>query len=346
VHFERHNYEIGTHAYFDSDRIAHLSSAGEQPSGRHWLAGSGGSGVNTITGEGLADALVGAQVVVDLANSPSFEAKPALEFFQMAGRNLLAAEATAGVGHHIALSVVGTDHLQGSGYFRAKLAQENLIKGSTIPYTIVRSTQFFEFMSAIAQSGTVGQAVHLSTGYLQPIASDDVAAAMTEVALGPPVNGMIEIAGPERAPLSEFVGRFLKAANDPCEVVADAHAPYFGLELDDRSLVPGDNNELVWDKAVFLQKLAHQLQRRPLVPPGLDQHIEHFALGIDGAPQIEHAVIDFQIDFVQIPPTHAGDHDFGGAAAREETTGDDGDGRASPSRRAPVGPMISRAPRA
>ena len=137
--------------------------------------------------------------------------------------------------------MVGTDRLQGSGYFRAKLAQENLIKGSPIPYTIVRSTQFFEFMSAIAQSGTVGQAVHLSTGYLQPIASDDVAAAMTEVALGPPVNGTIEIAGPERAPLSEFVGRFLKAANDPREVVADAHAPYFGLELDDRSLVPGDN---------------------------------------------------------------------------------------------------------
>jgi uncharacterized protein YbjT (DUF2867 family) len=227
---------IGGSGLIGSKAVERLRKKGHQV-----VAASPNSGVNTITGEGLADALAGAQVVVDLANSPSFEAKPALEFFQTAGRNLLAAEATAGVGHHIALSVVGTDRLQGSGYFRAKLAQENLIKGSTIPYTIVRSTQFFEFMSAIAQSGTVGQAVHLSTGYLQPIASDDVAAAMTEVALGPPVNGTIEIAGPERAPLSEFVGRFLKAANDPREVVADAHAPYFGLELDDRSLVPGDN---------------------------------------------------------------------------------------------------------
>jgi uncharacterized protein YbjT (DUF2867 family) len=145
------------------------------------------------------------------------------------------------VGHHIALSVVGTDRLQGSGYFRGKMAQENLIKGSKIPYTIVRSTQFFEFMGAIAQAGTVGQTVHLSTAYVQPIASDDVADAVTDVALAAPVNGTIEIAGPERVRLNELVGRFLSVTKDPREVVADTHALYFGVELNDRSLVPGDN---------------------------------------------------------------------------------------------------------
>ncbi|MCA1854006.1 MAG: SDR family oxidoreductase [Beggiatoa sp.] len=209
--------------------------------GHEVVAASPKSGVNTITGEGLADALAGAQVVVDLANSPSFEDKAVLEFFETSGRNLLAAEAAAAVGHHVALSVVGTDRLQGSGYFRGKMAQENLIKGSKIPYTIVRSTQFFEFMGGIAQSGTVGQTVHVSTAYVQPIASDDVADAVTDVALAAPVNGTIEIAGPERVRLNELVGRFLSVTKDPREVVADTHALYFGLELNDRSLVPGDN---------------------------------------------------------------------------------------------------------
>jgi len=209
--------------------------------GHEVVAASPKSGVNTITGEGLADALVGAQVVVDLANSPSFEDKAVLEFFETSGRNLLAAEAAAGVGHHVALSVVGTERLQGSGYFRGKMAQENLIKGARIPYTIVHSTQFFEFMGAIAQSGTVGQTVHLSPALVQPIASDDVSDAMTDIALAAPVNGTIEIAGSERVRLSELVGRYLKATKDPRKAVADTRALYFGLELNDQSLVPGDN---------------------------------------------------------------------------------------------------------
>jgi uncharacterized protein YbjT (DUF2867 family) len=174
-------------------------------SGHEVVAASPASGVNTITGEGLADALAGAQVVVDVANSPSFEDKAVLEFFETSSRNLLAAEATAGVGHHVALSVVGTERLLESGYFRAKMAQEKLIKTSKIPYTIVRSTQFFEFLGGIAQSGTDGQTVRLSPALVQPIASDDVAAAMADVTVGAPVNGTIEIAGPERVSLAELV---------------------------------------------------------------------------------------------------------------------------------------------
>src|SRR5688572_19303611 len=179
--------------------------------GHEVVAASPASGVNTITGEGLAEALAGAQVVVDVANSPSFEDKAVLEFFETSGRNLLAAEAAAGVKHHVALSVVGTDRLLESGYFRGKMAQEKLIKASKIPYTIVRSTQFFEFMGAIAQSGTVGQTAHLSPALFQPIASDDVADALADVALAAPANGTIEIAGPDQAPLDELVGRFLRA---------------------------------------------------------------------------------------------------------------------------------------
>jgi uncharacterized protein YbjT (DUF2867 family) len=174
--------------------------------GHEVMAASPDSGVNTITGEGLADALAGAQVVVDVANSPSFEDRAVLDFFQTAGRNLLAAEAAAGVRHHVALSVVGADRLPDSGYLRAKLAQENLIKASTIPYTIVRSTQFFEFLKGIAQSSTVGQTVRLSPALLQPIASDDVVAALTDATLGAPVNGTIEIAGPEQLPLDQLPG--------------------------------------------------------------------------------------------------------------------------------------------
>jgi uncharacterized protein YbjT (DUF2867 family) len=208
--------------------------------GHEVVAASPRSGINTVTGEGLAEALGGARVVVDVANSRSFEDKAVLEFFETSGRNLLAAEAAAGVKHHVALSVVGTDRLLESGYFRAKMAQENLIKASGIPYTIVRSTQFFEFMGAIAQSGTVGHTAHLPPALFQPIASDDVAYALANVTLGAPVNATIEIAGPDRVPLDELVGRFLSATHDPRKVVADAHARYFGVELNDQSLTPGD----------------------------------------------------------------------------------------------------------
>jgi uncharacterized protein YbjT (DUF2867 family) len=209
--------------------------------GHEVMAASPKSGVDTITGEGLAEALAGARVVVDVANSPSFEDKAVLAFFETSGRNLLAAEAIAGVGHHVALSVVGTDRLPENGYFRAKVAQENLIRAAGIPYTVVRATQFFEFMDGIAQSGAVGQTVRLSPALMQPIASDDVADTVVDVALGAPLNGMVEIAGPERLPLDELVGRLLNAKRDPRQVVADIHARYFGAELNDRSLVPGDN---------------------------------------------------------------------------------------------------------
>jgi uncharacterized protein YbjT (DUF2867 family) len=205
------------------------------------VAASPTSGVNTITGEGLAEALASAHVVVDVANSPSWEDKAVLQFFETSGRNLLAAEAAAGVGHHVALSVVGTDRLLASGYFRAKMAQENLIKASKVPYTIVRATQFFEFVDGIAQSATDGQTVRLSSAFIQPIVSDDVAEALAEVTLGVPVNGMVELAGPERLPLDELVRRFLSAKQDPRQVVTDIHARYFGLELNDQSLTPGDN---------------------------------------------------------------------------------------------------------
>jgi uncharacterized protein YbjT (DUF2867 family) len=209
--------------------------------GHEVIAASPNSGVNTITGEGLAEALTGAQVVIDLANSPSFEDQAVLEFFETSGRNLLSAEKAAGVKHHIALSVVGAERLPNSGYLRAKMAQEKLIRDSGIPYTIVHSTQFFEFLGGIAQSATVGQNVPLPSAYFQPIASDDVADIMTDVALSPPINGMIEIAGPEPVRMSDLVARFLKATNDPRNVIADPHARYFGTELDDRSLVPGDH---------------------------------------------------------------------------------------------------------
>ena len=206
--------------------------------GHEVLVAAPNTGVNTLTGEGLADALTGAQVVVDVANSPSFEDKAVLEFFETSGRNLLAAEKVAGVKHHVALSVVGTDRLQASGYFRAKAAQEALIKGSAIPYTIVHSTQFFEFMGGIVKSSAKGEAIHLSTALMQPIASDDVAAAMADVTLAAPVNGTVEIAGPERVRQSEIVQRYLAEMQDSRSVVADPKALYFGAELDDRSLVP------------------------------------------------------------------------------------------------------------
>jgi uncharacterized protein YbjT (DUF2867 family) len=212
--------------------------------GHQVVAASPSSGVNTLTGEGLAEALAGAQVVVDVANSPSFENKAVLEFFETAGRNLLAAEATAGVGHHVALSVVGTDRLLASGYFRAKMAQENLIKASRIPYTIVRATQFFEFVGAIAQSATDGQTVRLPPALMQPIVSDDVAAALADVAVEKPLNGTVELAGPEPMRMDELVRRFLSANRDARKVTTDAHAGYFGTAVNDQSLTPGDNPRL------------------------------------------------------------------------------------------------------
>ena len=205
------------------------------------VAASPSSGVNTITGVGLAAGLTDAQVVVDVTNAPSWEDKAVLEFFETSTRNLLAAEATAGVRHHVALSVVGTDRLLQSGYFRAKMAQENLIKVSKVPYTIVRATQFFEFVNGIAQSATDGQTVRLPPALIQPIVSDDVAAALADVTVGVPVNGTVELAGPEPIRLDELVRRFLSAKQDARQVVTDVHARYFGIELNDQSLTPGDN---------------------------------------------------------------------------------------------------------
>jgi uncharacterized protein YbjT (DUF2867 family) len=201
------------------------------------VAASPDSGVNTITGEGVKEAVSGAQVVIDLANSPSFEDKAVLEFFETSGHNLLAAEVAAGVRHHVALSIVGTDRTD-SGYFRAKVAQEKLITASAIPYTIIRSTQFLEFLRAITASSTDGNRVRLSPGLFQPIAADDVAAIVAEVALAAPRNGIVEIAGPERAPFNKFVARFLKAVGDLHEVVSDPEARYFGGRVEERSLVP------------------------------------------------------------------------------------------------------------
>lgn len=199
------------------------------------------TGVNTITGEGLDKALSGAEIVVDVANSPSFEDRAVLAFFETSGRNLLAAEAAAKVRHHVALSVVGSDRLPECGYFHAKLAQENLIKASKIPYTILRATQFFEFVGGIVDTSADGQIVRLSPALFQPVASDDVAAALADVALAAPVNGVVELAGPERFSLDEFARKYLTATKDPRKVVADIHARYFGAELDDRSLTPGNN---------------------------------------------------------------------------------------------------------
>jgi uncharacterized protein YbjT (DUF2867 family) len=209
--------------------------------GHEVIAASPASGVNTLTGEGLNEALRGSQVVVDVANSPSFEEKAALDFFETSGRNLLAAEAAAGVAHHVALSVVGTDRLSRNGYFHGKIAQETLIRESRIPYTIVRSTQFFEFLGGIAQSNTRDGTVNLSPAFVQPIASDDVAIALADYALGNPVNDLVEIAGPERVRLADLVQRFLTRTEDPRIVVRDPQAPYFGGILQDDTLVPGEN---------------------------------------------------------------------------------------------------------
>ncbi len=204
------------------------------------------SGVNALTGEGLDEAMAGTDVVVDLANSPSFEDKAVLDFFETSGRNLVAAEKKAGVKHHVALSVVGTGRpaFAASGYIRAKMAQEKLIRSAGIPYTIVHSTQFFEFLNGIAGAGGQGQEIRISSGLMQPIASDDVADAVADVTLGAAVNGTVEIAGPEKAPMAELVQRFLIAIGDPRKVVADPKAAYFGAVLEPDTLLPGDGARL------------------------------------------------------------------------------------------------------
>lgn len=212
--------------------------------GQEVIAASPQSGVNTFTGEGVAEAVKGAQVVVDVANAPQWDDKAVLNFFETAGRNLLVAEAAAQVGHHVALSIVGVDRLPASGYMRAKVAQENLIKASSVPFTIVRSTQFFEFAKGIVQSATQGQTVRLSPGMMQPIAADDVAAILADVALAKPANNVIEIAGPEPIPMDELARRFLSATKDQRQVIPDVRALYFGAELNNQSLVPGNNARL------------------------------------------------------------------------------------------------------
>jgi len=227
---------IGGSGLIGSQLVNKLSQSGHEI-----IAASPASGINTITGEGLAEALNGAAVVVDVSNSPSFEDKAVLEFFETSSRNLLAAEKIAGVKHHVALSVVGTDRLQESGYFRAKQAQENLIKASGIPYSIVHSTQFFEFLSGIANAATEADIVSLSPALIQPIASADVAEAMADVSVGAPINGKVEIAGPDKISLSDLVQNYLARNNDPRKVTADRHARYYGAELNDQMLVPGDD---------------------------------------------------------------------------------------------------------
>ncbi len=208
--------------------------------GHEVMAASPDSGVNTVTGEGLATALTGANVVVDVANSPSFEDKAVLEFFETSTRNLLAAEAEAGVEHHLALSIVGSERLPESGYFRAKVAQEKLIKASKIPYTILRSTQFFEFIESMIKAGTNGDTIRLSPALVQPIAVDDVAAAVADFAVGAPMNGTVEVAGPDRFPFDDLARKYLAACADNRQVTADVHARYFGSELNDQSLMPGE----------------------------------------------------------------------------------------------------------
>jgi uncharacterized protein YbjT (DUF2867 family) len=224
---------IGGTGLIGSKVVANLKQKGHEA-----LAAAPNTGVNTITGEGLKEAMAGTQVVIDLANSPSFEDEAVLEFFETSGRNLLAAEAAAGgIRHHVALSIIGIDRSD-NGYFRAKLAQEKLIKTSGIPYTIIRSTQFLEFLRAIAASSADGNIVRISPGLFQPIAAEDVAAIVADVALAAPRNGIVEIAGPERAPFNEIVARYLKAVGDPREVVSDPEARYFGSRVEEHSLVP------------------------------------------------------------------------------------------------------------
>ncbi len=227
---------IGGTGLIGSGLVDKLRSDGHEP-----LAAAPNTGVNALTGEGLAEALEGAQVVVDVANAPAWEDQAVLDFFQTATGNLLAAETAAGVGHHVALSVVGAERLPESGYMRAKVAQEDLVKAGPVPYTIVRATQFFEFIGRIADSAAEGDTIRLPSALVQPEAAADVSATLADVAVGAPLNDTVELAGPEAFPLDELARRVLEAGNDPRQVTADVHARYFGAELDDGSLTPGDD---------------------------------------------------------------------------------------------------------
>lgn len=230
---------IGGTGLIGSKVVTKLSEHGHDA-----ISASPESGVDTLTGTGLDAVLVGADVVVDVSNSPSFEDKAVMDFFTRATSNILAAEAAAGVKHHVALSVVGTDRLTDSGYMRAKVAQESLITAASIPYTIVHATQFFEFFKSIARGATDGNDVHLSPASVQPMAADDVAAAVGRAAVGAPVNGTVEVGGPEVFALADFIAHGLKAHGDPRTVVADPEARYFGALLTERELLPGDGAEL------------------------------------------------------------------------------------------------------
>jgi len=242
---------IGGTGLIGSKLVTKLSEHGHEA-----VPASPNSGVNTLTGEGLAEVLAGAQVVIDVSNSPSFEDAAVMEFFTTSTRNLLAAEKTAGVVHHVALSVVGTDRLPDSGYFRAKVAQENLITDSGLPYSIVHATQFFEFVKSIAAAATDGDTVRLSHALIQPIAADDVATAVARTAVGDPLNGTLEIAGPVQLGLDDLVRTGLALRGDTREVVADANAPYFGAILQERTLVPGADATVF--ETTFEQWLAAQ----------------------------------------------------------------------------------------
>jgi uncharacterized protein YbjT (DUF2867 family) len=243
---------IGGTGLIGSKLVSKLAEHGHQA-----IAASPNSGVNTLTGEGLAEVLQGAQVVVDVSNSPSFAADAVMEFFRTSTTNLLAAEKAAGVGHHVALSVVGTDRLPDSGYFRAKVAQENLIKESGVPFSIVHATQFFEFVKSIAQEATDGNTVRLSHALIQPMAADDVASAVGRTAVGTPLNGTVDIAGPEQLGLDELVRKALALRGDPREVVVDASAPYFGAILEERTLLPAG------DALVFETRFEDWLAAQP-----------------------------------------------------------------------------------
>jgi uncharacterized protein YbjT (DUF2867 family) len=241
---------IGGTGLIGSQVVQKLNTLGHEA-----VAASPNTGVNTLTGEGLDTALAGAQVVVDLANSPSFEDAAVLEFFRTAGRNLLKAEVNAGVEHHVALTIVGADRVPESGYMRAKIAQEEVIEAAGQPYTIVRSTQFMEFLRAAADAATEGETVRVPDANLQPIAAEDVAAAVTDVAVSAPINGTIEIAGPEKIKFADLIRSILAADNDPRTVVADEHARYFGTELTDTSITAGPDARL--GKTTFAEWLAH-----------------------------------------------------------------------------------------
>ena len=244
---------IGGTGLIGSKLVAKLRERGHEA-----VAAAPDTGVNTLTGEGLAAALEGASVVTDVSNAPSFEDAAVLDFFQTSTRNILAAESAAGVGHHVALSVVGTERLAESGYFRAKIAQEKLIADSPIPYSIVHATQFFEFVTQLADISTRGNTVRLAHVLIQPMAAQDVASAVADVTLGPPLDGIIEVAGPQQYHLDELIRNTLRDQHDPREVITDPHAPYSGAELQERTLVPATGARLAETRFEQWQQSANK----------------------------------------------------------------------------------------